>query len=130
MQASSVTFNGEKMDPNLIKELVDKQVNELVWWALGIGLALYFKNVVENLIWGLTFIYDHDYSVDDEVLIGGTRKARIVRQTISKTVFYIYDNNTRLVIPNRELHSLRCEKLLVGNPVSPRNPDKTTVDEA
>lgn len=106
------------MDPNLIKELFDKQMNDMFWWAIGIGFALYFKNVIENLIWGLTFIYDHDYNVDDEVLIGGTRRARIVRQTISKTVFYIYDNNTRLVIPNRELHSLRCEKLLEGHPIN------------
>jgi|694.fasta_scaffold23901_12 hypothetical protein len=113
------------MDLNIMKEVFDKQMNEFLWWALGIAFVLMFKNAIENYIWGLTFMFDHDYNVDDEVLIGGVRKARIVRQTIYKTVFYIYDNNTRLVIPNKELHSLRCEKILVGNPVSPKNTDKT-----
>lgn len=106
------------MDPNLIKDLIDKQMNEAFWWALGIACVLYFKSIVENFVWGLMFLYDHDYNVDDEVLINGVRKARIVRQTVSKTVFYLYDNSTRLVVPNRELHTLRCEKILDGTPIS------------
>jgi hypothetical protein len=102
------------IDVNQIKQAVDSHINEAIWWTVGIGVALFFKNAIENLVWGLTFIWDRDYNVDDEVLIGGTRKARIVRQTITKTAFYMYDNGTRLVIPNKEFHSLRCEKILPG----------------
>jgi small-conductance mechanosensitive channel len=102
------------MDPMQMKQILDTHINDLLWWGVGIGLALFFKNAIENFVWGITFILDRDYNVDDEVLIGGTRKARIVRQTITKTVFYLYDRNSRLVIPNRELHSLRCEKVLSG----------------
>ena len=103
-----------EIDINQIKQIFDTQINDLIWWTVGIGLALFFKNAIENWVWGLVFLFDRDYSVDDEVLIGGTRKARIVRQTINKTVFYMYDNGTRLVVPNKEFGSLRCEKILPG----------------
>lgn len=105
------------MDYTALKQLVDAHVNDFLWWVLGIGMVLFFKNAIENFVWGLTFLLDKDYNVDDEVLIGGTRKARIVRQTITKTVFYLYDHNSRLVIPNKELHSLRCEKVLSGTKI-------------
>lgn len=105
------------MDPNQLKQLLDSSMNDLVWWAAGIGAAIFFKNAIENFIWGLTFLWGRDYNVDDEVLIGGTRRARIARQTITKTVFYLYDNNARLVIPNSQVHSLRCEKVLTTTEV-------------
>jgi small-conductance mechanosensitive channel len=108
------------IDIGQIKQVLDTQINDLIWWTIGIGLALFFKNAIENWIWGLMFIFDRDYSVDDEVLIGGVRKARIVRQTITKTVFYMYDNNTRLVVPNKEFGSLRCEKILSGTKINPQ----------
>jgi len=108
---------GKFMDAIQLKQIVDTNINDLLWWGVGIGLALFFKNAIENFVWGLTFVIDNDYNVDDEVLIGGTRKARIVRQTITKTVFYLYDHNSRLVIPNKELHGLRCEKVLSGTKI-------------
>jgi hypothetical protein len=103
-----------EVDMVQFKQLIDSQINDLVWWGIGIGLALFFKNAVENWVWGLMFVFDGDYNVDDEVLIMG-RKARIIRQTISKTAFYMYDNNTCLVVPNKEFGSLRCEKILTGS---------------
>lgn len=102
------------MDQDAIRALVDVSMNTYFWWFVGASAALFFKNLLENFVWGLTFVFGRDYNVDDEVLIGGIRKARIVRQTVTKTVFYLYDNNTVLVIPNKELHSLRCEKKLSG----------------
>ncbi len=102
------------MDPNTIKQLIDSQMTTYLWWFLGAAAALWIKNIVENVVWAVSFVFSRDYNVDDEVLVGGTRKARIVRQTLTKTVFYMYDTNARLVIPNSEFYSLRCEKVLPG----------------
>lgn len=100
------------MNPEQIKAIVDSSMNQMIWWFLGAAIAIWIKNLLENAVSALVFIMSRDYTVDDEVLIGGTRRARIVRQTFSQTVFYMYDNNTRLIIPNREFSSLRCEKVL------------------
>lgn len=82
------------------------------WYFAGACAAFFFKNMMENFVSSVAFKLDRDFQVDDEVYIGGTKRARIVRQTVFKTVFYLYDTNRRLVIPNNEFHSLRCEKTL------------------
>jgi hypothetical protein len=110
------------MDPEQIKSLVDSMAGEYLWYFLGIAAALFFKNTIEKFVSGLTFLFGNDYNLDDEVYIGGTKRATIVRQTIGKTVFYLHDSDRRLVIPNNQLHSLKCEKVLPSarqNPVEP-----------
>jgi small-conductance mechanosensitive channel len=102
------------MDQNTLKQVIDGMTSQYMWWFIGAALAIWAKDVIENVVTAAAFVLSRDYNVDDEVLIGGTKKARIVRQTFTKTVFYIYENNTRLVIPNREFYSLRCEKVLPG----------------
>lgn len=101
------------MNPEQIKEIVNFSMNQMFWWFLGAAIAIWVKNLLENSVSALIFILSRDYCVDDEVLIGGVRRARIVRQTFTKTVFYMYDNNARLIIPNKEFHTLRCEKVLL-----------------
>lgn len=103
------------MNPDDVKQVISTTMTQYLWWFIGAAIALWAKGIVENVVSALRFVLSRDYNVDDEVLIGGTRKARIVRQTLTKTVFYIYDNGTRLVIPNTEFFSLRCEKILSGN---------------
>jgi hypothetical protein len=102
------------MEPEQIKTLIDGWASEYLWWFMGIAAALFFKNGIEKFVSGLTFLFGSDYNLDDEVYINGIKRATIVRQTIGKTVFYLHDTNRRLVIPNNQLHSLRCEKVLPG----------------
>lgn len=102
------------VDPTQIKTAIDSSLNDIFWWSIGFGAAIFFKNAIENLIWGFMFLWGGDYNVDDEVLIGD-RKARIVRQTVTKTVFYLEDKNSRMIVPNKQLHNLKCEKILPGN---------------
>jgi hypothetical protein len=48
------------------------------------------------------------------VWIGGNKKARIVRQTPTKTVFHLLESDRKLVVPNVDLYKLRVEKALSG----------------
>lgn len=102
------------MDPTvdlLIKSL-SPLMNQYFWWFVVASAAFFFKGMIENFVASLQFKFSRDFSVDDEVYIGGTKRARIVRQTLFKTVFYIYDTNRRLIIPNIKIHNLQCEKVL------------------
>ena len=53
-----------------------------------------------------------DFDVDDIVYINGVKKARIVRQGIYKTTFYLYDHQRKFVVPNDRLWLLNIEKEL------------------
>ena len=71
-----------------------------------------FKNVVSNVLDGLLFMFGHDFDVDDIVYIGGEKKARIIRQTPTKTVFHLIETDRKLIVPNTALYNLRIEKVL------------------
>ena len=96
----------------LIKSAFDTTFSNYFWWFIVAAVAMFCKNLVESVVTGLTFYWGRDYNVDDEVYLSGTRKARIVRQTISKTVFYMHDTNTRLVVLNRNLPNMQIETVL------------------
>jgi len=57
------------------------------WMFIAAIAVLLFKNVVSNVLDGLLFMFGHDFDVDDIVYINGDKKARIIRQTPTKTVF-------------------------------------------
>jgi hypothetical protein len=84
------------------------------WMFLAAFAVLLFKNVVSNVLDGLIFMFGHDFDVDDIVYIGGTKKARIIRQTPTKTVFHLIESDRKLIVPNTALYSLRIEKVLPG----------------
>lgn len=96
----------------LIKSTFDSTFSSYFWWFIVAATALFFKNLVESIVTGFTFYIGRDYNVDDEVYLFGTKRARIVRQTISKTVFYIYESNTKMVVPNRNLPNMQIETVL------------------
>lgn len=103
------------MDDNtlqLVKSMVDMSISNYFWWFVIAGAALFCKNMIENIVTGLMFLWGKDYNVDDEVYLNGKKKARIVRQTLGKTTFYIYEGNRRLVVPNKMLPSMQIEVAL------------------
>ena len=84
------------------------------WWVVLLsaftGFAL--KDFIQNFFTGLQFLWGHDFDVDDIVFIKGCKKARIVRQNVWKTVFYVYPHQRKFVIPNHMLWKLDIEKQL------------------
>ena len=103
------------MDQSQIQNIVQKLMGEYGWMVLAAMAVFFLKDVTSNLVSGLMFLWGSDFDEDDIVYIGGSKKARIVRQTMTKTVFYIYDSERKLLIPNKNLYSLKCEKALPKN---------------
>ena len=100
--------------------MIDSTLNVLIqslvteWgWALAVAIAtLALKDTVLKLWEGLMFLYGNDFNIDDIVWINGSKKARIVRQGIWKTTFYLYDHNRKFLVPNDRIWTLNIEKEL------------------
>jgi len=105
-------------NPQQIIETTETIITDMIghygWMFIAAFAMLLFKNVVSNVLDGLMFMFGHDFDVDDIVYIGGEKKARIIRQTPTKTVFHLIDTDRKLIVPNTALYSLRIEKVLPG----------------
>ena len=103
-------------NPQQIIETTETIITDMLghygWMFIVAFGVLLFKNVVANVLAGLTFMFGHDFDVDDIVYIGGEKKARIIRQTPTKTVFHILETDRKLIVPNTALYSLKIEKVL------------------
>ena len=55
-----------------------------------------------------------DINTDDVIYISG-RKSRVVRVGLRKTIFYMSDRGTKMIIPNTQLKALTIEKKLQQN---------------
>lgn len=94
------------------QEVIEKLLGE--WgWLIGVAIAsVAFKDLVGKFWQGLTFLIGNDFNVDDIVYINGNKKARIVRQSIYKTTFYLYDHHRKFIVPNDRIWTLHIEKSL------------------
>ena len=105
-------------NPQQIIETTETIITDMIghygWMFIAAFAVLLFKNVVSNVLDGLLFMVGHDFDVDDIVYIGGEKKARIIRQTPTKTVFHLLETDRKLVVPNTALYSLKIEKVLPG----------------
>lgn len=105
-------------DPQQIIQTTETIITDMVghysWMFIGAFFFLLFKNVVSNVLDGLLFMFGHDFDVDDIVYINGEKRARIIRQTPTKTVFHLLETDRKLVVPNTALYSLKIEKVLPG----------------
>ena len=105
-------------DPQQIIQTTETIITDMAghysWMFIAAFFFLLFKNVVSNVLDGLIFMFGHDFDVDDIVFIGGEKKARIIRQTPTKTVFHLIETDRKLVVPNTALYSLKIEKVLPG----------------
>ena len=75
-------------------------------------LGFAFKDTIQNFFIGLQFLWGHDFDVDDIVYIKGVKKARIVRQNIWRTTFYVFPHDRKFIVPNSMLWKLEIEKEL------------------
>jgi hypothetical protein len=95
-----------------VKELISQLIAE--WgWAIAVALlTIAMKDALQKLWMGMQFLWGNDFNVDDIVYINGNKKARIVRQGIWKTTFYLYDHERKFIIPNDRIWTLNIEKEL------------------
>ena len=103
------------MDITAIELLLTNMIGQYGWLFIAGFCALLFKNIIANVLAGALFMFGSDFDVDDIVYIGGTKKARIIRQTPTKTVFHLLETDRKLIVPNTDLYKLKVEKVLPGS---------------
>lgn len=99
---------------NDLQNIFENLIGEYGWLLVAGITALFFKNLIANTFAGIMFLLGSDFDVDDIVYISGNKKARIIRQTLFKTVFHLIETDRKLVIPNTSLYGLKLEKVLPG----------------
>lgn len=115
-----------------IKNTIETLVGE--WgWLIGMGIfSIAFKDAISSTWQGVKFLWGNDFNVDDIVYINGIKKARIVRQGVYKTTFYLYDHKRKFIVPNDRLWSLHLEKDLPKPEkelLDPQETDQTNADK-
>jgi small-conductance mechanosensitive channel len=76
--------------------------------------GLLFKEFIVSTIQGLFVLFGNDINNDDMLYISG-RQSRVVRVGFRKTIFYMTDRGTKMIVPNEKLSSLTIEKKLPKN---------------
>ena len=91
--------------------LMQELIGHYGWIAVTFALGFFFKESIMNIIQGMQIFMGNDFNNDDIIYISG-REARIVRVGMTKTVFYMKDRGTKMVVPNEKLKNLTLEKRL------------------
>ena len=98
-------------------------LGEYGWMLLAALVILFFKTTIETLIAGLVVFVGNDYNNDDIIILDG-RPGRIVRVSMWKTTFYLYNvktgsdgkkfvsGGTKMSVENDKLKDLKIEKPL------------------
>ena len=103
---------------------VEKFAQELIgtygWMAFGAFAMFFFKDLIQSMAEGVSLMMGKDINPDDVIYISG-RKARVVRVGLRKTIFYMRDRGTKMIIPNTQLKKLTLEKKLQHNGSQPKD---------
>ena len=99
-----------------LRETIEAFVGSWIWLLAAGVFSIAFKDTIGKFWSGMRFLIGNDFNIDDIVYINGNKKARIVRQSIYRTTFYLYDHNRKFVVPNDRIWSLNLEKDLLDKP--------------
>jgi hypothetical protein len=106
------------MEPELVTPELKSQIEHIMgsygWFILIAFVGVLFKDVLHKAVEGFMIFIGHDFDNDDMLYISG-RAARIVRVGLFRTVFYMVDRDTKMVVPNDRLKTLTIEKRLNRN---------------
>ena len=75
---------------NVIQSNISVLLGEYGWMFLAALAILFFKTTIESTIAGLIIFIGNDYNNDDIIILDG-RPGRIVRVSMWKTTFYLYN---------------------------------------
>ena len=99
--------------PETVK-VIEHMMGKYGWFALLAFIALLGKDALHKAAEGFMVWIGSDFANDDILYISG-RQARIVRVGLLKTIFYMSDRGTKMIVPNDRLKLLVVEKQLPKN---------------
>ena len=113
------------MGPDVInpetKKLIEHVVGAYGWFVILAFLAILGKDALHKAAEGCMVFLGKDFNNDDILYIYG-RQARIFRVGFFKTIFYMTDRRSKMLVPNEQLKQLTIEKTLPKNGGEPYLP--------
>ena len=106
-------MNPQTADPAL-QQAAEQLIGSYGWLLLIAFLGILFKDAIHKAAEDLLVCIGKDFCNDDVLYISG-RQARIVRVGFLKTIFYMTDRGTKMIVPNDRLKLLVIEKKLPLN---------------
>tara|TARA_Y100000034_G_scaffold36544_1_gene44981 strand:+ start:131 stop:556 length:426 start_codon:yes stop_codon:yes gene_type:complete len=97
-----------------VEQMAQELIGTYGWMAFGAFAMFFFKDLIQSIAEGISLMMGNDINQDDVIYISG-RKARVVRVGLRKTIFYMRDRGTKMIIPNTQLKKLTLEKKLLHN---------------
>ena len=107
-------------DIQQLEQVAQRLIGSYGWMAFGAFAMFFFKESIQSFVGGIQLMMGNDINQDDVIYISG-RKARVVRVGLSKTIFYMRDRGTKMIIPNTQLKRLTIEKKLQHNGEHPKD---------
>ena len=104
----------EKLANPEIQQAAEQLIGSYGWLLIIAFLGILFKDAIHKAAEGLIICVGKDFCNDDVLYISG-RQARIVRVGFLKTIFYMTDRGTKMIVPNDRLKLLIIEKKLPLN---------------
>jgi len=104
----------EKLASPELQQAAEQLIGSYGWLVLVAFFGLLFKDAIHKAAEGLFICIGKDFCNDDVLYISG-RQARIVRVGFLKTIFYMTDRGTKMIVPNDRLKLLVIEKKLPLN---------------
>lgn len=113
---AGITHNGEKQmeEQKLIENISKVLIGDYGWMFIVAFAGIMFKDFVNNIFQGIAVMFGNNINADDILYISG-RQARVVRVGLKKTIFYMTDRGTKMIVPNDRLKYLTIEKTLPRN---------------
>ena len=102
-----------------VENIAQELIGTYGWMAFGAFAMFFFKDLIQSMAEGVSLMMGKDINPDDVIYISG-RKARVVRVGLRKTIFYMRDRGTKMIIPNTQLKKLTLEKKLQHNGEHPK----------
>jgi len=96
------------------QQAIEQLMGSYGWLVLLAFLGILFKDAIHKAAEGFLVCVGKDFCNDDVLYISG-RQARIVRVGFLKTIFYMTDRGTKMIVPNDRLKLLVIEKKLPLN---------------
>jgi len=94
-------------------------VEGVIGWVAGLftlgALLLLFRQAIENYVAGKLFKLSGGLAFDQPLLLSG-RPARLIRVGLFRTIFYMSDRRSKMVVPNTQLALLTLECRLSEHP--------------
>lgn len=102
------------MNESQLQIFIQSLLAKYGWMFIAAFFALLFKDFVQKIFKGIVVFMGNDINNDDIIYISG-RQARVVRVTPTRTIFYMTDRGTKMMVPNDKLENLVIEKELPIN---------------